>query len=137
MEEPDKILVRSNGTVTYTGKDIAYQIWKFGLLGADFGYERLSPGWSSGSVEPDEIPRAVRDHPVWRTSSKTVLSRKVDAARKLLVMGCTVTEGKLVNLDGEGPAEHGDLSPLDCRCCLVVAGPGRAEPPKRRRKMLK
>ena len=68
MEEPDKILVRSNGTVTYTGKDIAYQMWKFGLLGADFGYERLSPGWSSGSVLPDEIPRAVREHPVWRTS---------------------------------------------------------------------
>src|SRR5689334_17087517 len=33
MEEPDKILVRSNGIVTYTGKDIAYQMWKFGLLG--------------------------------------------------------------------------------------------------------
>ncbi|MBI3448102.1 MAG: arginine--tRNA ligase [Acidobacteria bacterium] len=33
-----KIIVRSNGTVTYVGKDIAYQLWKFGLLGADFGY---------------------------------------------------------------------------------------------------
>ena len=41
MEEPDKILVRSNGTVTYTGKDIAYQLWKFGLLPIDFDYERL------------------------------------------------------------------------------------------------
>ncbi|HYL35375.1 MAG TPA: arginine--tRNA ligase [Bryobacteraceae bacterium] len=38
MDEPDKILVRSNGTVTYTGKDIAYQLWKFGLLGKDFYY---------------------------------------------------------------------------------------------------
>lgn len=36
--EADKILVRSNGTVTYTGKDIAYQMWKLGLLGLDFGY---------------------------------------------------------------------------------------------------
>jgi arginyl-tRNA synthetase len=36
--EADKILVRSNGTVTYTGKDIAYQMWKFGLLGLDFYY---------------------------------------------------------------------------------------------------
>ncbi len=34
----DKILVRSNGSVTYTGKDIAYQLWKFGLLGKDFLY---------------------------------------------------------------------------------------------------
>jgi arginyl-tRNA synthetase len=34
-----KIIVRSNGTVTYVGKDIAYHLWKFGLLGRDFGYE--------------------------------------------------------------------------------------------------
>ncbi len=34
----DKILVRSNGTVTYTGKDIAYQMWKLGILGLDFNY---------------------------------------------------------------------------------------------------
>jgi len=38
----DKIIVRSNGTVTYVGKDIAYQLWKFGLLGKDFRYRRWS-----------------------------------------------------------------------------------------------
>jgi arginyl-tRNA synthetase len=37
--EADKILVRSNKTVTYTGKDIAYQMWKLGLLGLDFNYK--------------------------------------------------------------------------------------------------
>lgn len=37
--EADKILVRSNGTVTYTGKDIAYQMWKLGILGMDFFYK--------------------------------------------------------------------------------------------------
>ncbi len=37
--EGDKILVRSNGTVTYTGKDIAYQMWKLGILGMDFFYK--------------------------------------------------------------------------------------------------
>jgi arginyl-tRNA synthetase len=36
--ESDKIIVRSNGTVTYTGKDIAYQLWKLGELGLDFHY---------------------------------------------------------------------------------------------------
>jgi arginyl-tRNA synthetase len=36
-----KIIVRSNGTVTYVGKDIAYQLWKFGLLGRDFHYQRF------------------------------------------------------------------------------------------------
>jgi arginyl-tRNA synthetase len=38
-EEREKIIVRSDGTVTYVGKDIAYQLWKFGLLGKDFWYE--------------------------------------------------------------------------------------------------
>jgi arginyl-tRNA synthetase len=39
-DEDDKIIVRSNGTVTYTGKDIAYQLWKLGKLDRDFRYRR-------------------------------------------------------------------------------------------------
>jgi len=50
-----KIIVRSNGTVTYVGKDIAYHLWKFGLLGRDFGYEPFY--------------RYADGHTVWRTSS--------------------------------------------------------------------
>jgi len=38
--EEDKIIVRSNGIPTYTGKDIAYHLWKFGLLGVDFRYRK-------------------------------------------------------------------------------------------------
>ncbi|MGH9588804.1 MAG: arginine--tRNA ligase, partial [Terracidiphilus sp.] len=38
-DEDSKVIVRSNGTVTYVGKDIAYHLWKFGLLGRDFGYK--------------------------------------------------------------------------------------------------
>jgi len=38
VDEGAKVIVRSNGTVTYVGKDIAYHLWKFGLLGRDFGY---------------------------------------------------------------------------------------------------
>jgi arginyl-tRNA synthetase len=38
LEDPDKVIIRSDGTVTYVGKDIAYQLWKFGLLGEDFAY---------------------------------------------------------------------------------------------------
>ena len=40
-DEDSKVIVRSNGTVTYVGKDIAYQLWKFGLLGKDFYYQPL------------------------------------------------------------------------------------------------
>ena len=51
----DKIIVRSNGTVTYVGKDIAYQLWKFGLLGRDFNYRK----W----------PNAPEGETVWATTS--------------------------------------------------------------------
>ncbi len=65
--ESDKIIVRSNGTVTYTGKDIAYQLWKLGKLGLDFNYKpfRSYPDghatWIT-SAEPNaetqpEVPR--------------------------------------------------------------------------------
>ncbi|HZD51391.1 MAG TPA: arginine--tRNA ligase [Silvibacterium sp.] len=40
-DEDAKVIVRSNGTVTYVGKDIAYHLWKFGVLGRDFGYRRF------------------------------------------------------------------------------------------------
>jgi len=40
LEDPDKVIVRSDGTITYVGKDIAYQMWKFGVLGRDFEYRR-------------------------------------------------------------------------------------------------
>jgi arginyl-tRNA synthetase len=53
--EQDKIIVRSNGTVTYVGKDIAYQLWKFGLLGKDFHYAK----W----------PKAPEGETVWATTS--------------------------------------------------------------------
>jgi arginyl-tRNA synthetase len=58
MDDPDKILVRSNGTVTYTGKDIAYQLWKLGLLleddGSrhDFGYRPFAVWEQLGPAQP-------------------------------------------------------------------------------------
>jgi arginyl-tRNA synthetase len=58
--EDQKVIVRSNGTVTYVGKDIAYQMWKFGLLGKDFHYRRFD--WS---------PRKEL-YSVWSTCSEPV-----------------------------------------------------------------
>ena len=40
-DEEAKVIVRSNGTVGYVGKDIAYHLWKLGLLGRDFGYQKF------------------------------------------------------------------------------------------------
>ncbi len=52
-DEPSKVIVRSNGTVTYVGKDIAYQLWKFGLLGSDFYYR---PWDESGTWVTTTVP---------------------------------------------------------------------------------
>ena len=54
-EEDVKIIVRSNGTVTYVGKDIAYHLWKFAALGKDFGYQPFY--------------RYADGHQVWRTTT--------------------------------------------------------------------
>ena len=56
-ESHTKVIVRSDGTVTYVGKDIAYQFWKFGVLGKDFGF-RFCGTQRSG-------------RPLWATSSET------------------------------------------------------------------
>ena len=65
-EEDQKVIVRSNGTVGYVGKDIAYHMWKFGLLGKDFSYRKFfrypdaHECWIS--TVPDD-PEAAKDHP--------------------------------------------------------------------------
>jgi arginyl-tRNA synthetase len=59
MSDPDKVIVRSDGTVTYVGKDIAYQLWKFGLLGRDFAYRyRMDRSLWSTALEGAETPPA-------------------------------------------------------------------------------
>jgi arginyl-tRNA synthetase len=55
-EEDQKVIVRSNGTVGYVGKDIAYHMWKFGLLGRDFGYLKFY--------------RYPKNHDCWISSTK-------------------------------------------------------------------
>jgi arginyl-tRNA synthetase len=62
-QEADKVIVRSNGTVTYTGKDIAFHLWKLGQLGIDFYYKpfRAYPdkaiAWITTSDAGDNDPR--------------------------------------------------------------------------------
>ncbi|MGE0815451.1 MAG: arginine--tRNA ligase [Vicinamibacterales bacterium] len=74
-EEPrEKVIVRSNGTVTYVGKDMALQFWKLGVLGRDFRYRRFAtrldgtPLWATTS-DPAE---SVEAHPAFGAASATV-----------------------------------------------------------------
>ncbi|MGH9899651.1 MAG: arginine--tRNA ligase, partial [Pyrinomonadaceae bacterium] len=62
--DADKIIVRSNGTVTYAGKDIAYQLWKLGKLRLDFNYRKFRT-YSNGQV-------------VWITTTQDCLDEKPD-----------------------------------------------------------
>jgi arginyl-tRNA synthetase len=69
-EQKEKVIVRSDGTVTYVGKDMAYQLWKFGLLGKDFHYrvfERTAGRslWSTSSDAGVDVP----DHPTFGRAS--------------------------------------------------------------------
>lgn len=61
--EKDKIIVRSNGVPTYTGKDIAYHMWKFGVLSKDFSYKLVNT--------------STQDKKLWET---TMLSTKEDVS---------------------------------------------------------
>ena len=91
-DEDAKVIVRSNGTVGYVGKDIAYHLWKFGLLGRDFGYQPfLSLSQRSRGLD---LRRAGRGRPsaLWRRGSDLQRHR----------------------LAAERSAEHGDRS--DCGC---------------------
>ena len=61
-EEDQKVIVRSNGTVGYVGKDIAYHLWKFGLLGRDFEYRRFHEYPNQHEVWISAV-EGERDHP--------------------------------------------------------------------------
>jgi arginyl-tRNA synthetase len=66
-EAEAKIIVRSTGTVTYVGKDIAYHLWKFGLLNKDFYYQPFMKQWNGREVwvtsaTPGEKPPVAFGH---------------------------------------------------------------------------
>jgi arginyl-tRNA synthetase len=63
-EEREKVIVRSNGVVTYVGKDIAYQFWKLGLLGRDFHY-RVFADRPQGPLWATTSQSGVSDHPLF------------------------------------------------------------------------
>ena len=63
--DADKIIVRSNGTVTYTGKDIAYHLWKLGKLGLDFNYNFLRHDHRGHEVWISSAEKNPTPHPVF------------------------------------------------------------------------
>ncbi|MEE8137600.1 MAG: arginine--tRNA ligase [Thermoanaerobaculia bacterium] len=77
LEDPDKVIVRSDGTVTYVGKDIAYQLWKFGLLDRDFGYQP----WQEEDLWETTVQGAA-DHPAFGGALRVI--NVIDARQSYL-----------------------------------------------------
>ncbi|MEE9263042.1 MAG: arginine--tRNA ligase [Vicinamibacteria bacterium] len=114
----EKVIVRSNGTVTYVGKDIAYQLWKLGQLDLDFGYRRFyaypkgETVWSTTS-EPSE-PGA--PHFGNGTKVYNVIDTRQSYLQKIVQYGVSLigseeTEGQSHHFSYEMVA----LTPATCR----------------------
>lgn len=74
-EEPrEKVIVRSNGTVTYVGKDMAYQFWKLGVLGRDFKYRAFGTRLDGQTLwaTTSRAGEAVEPHPSFGAATATV-----------------------------------------------------------------
>ena len=98
LEDPDKVIVRSDGTVTYVGKDIAYQCWKFGLLGRDFHYRH----WAEEGVwETAAAGVAEAGHPGFGGAHRVV--NVIDARQSYLQK---IVRAGLEALGHQGEAER-------------------------------
>lgn len=83
--EYEKIIVRSNGVVTYVGKDIAYQLWKFGLLGADFDYRPFPHfRYADGTELVETAPSGQGDAGLGGFGSGSVVYNVIDVRQSYL-----------------------------------------------------
>jgi arginyl-tRNA synthetase len=93
IDEREKVIVRSNGTVTYVGKDMAYQFWKSGLLGKDFHYRRFAHRIDGGDVwaTTSHTEGAVAAHPPFGAAAATynVIDVRQSYLQKLLKQALT------------------------------------------------
>jgi arginyl-tRNA synthetase len=78
LEDPDKVIVRSDGSITYVGKDIAYQLWKFGLLGRDFRYRY----WMEEGLWQTTAEDGAGEHPTFGGGERVV--NVIDARQSYL-----------------------------------------------------
>lgn len=87
-EQREKVIVRSNGTVTYVGKDMAYQMWKSGLLGRDFYYRPFATRLDGGVLfaTTSATDQARPDHPPFGGAAATfnVIDVRQSYLQKLL-----------------------------------------------------
>jgi arginyl-tRNA synthetase len=92
-EAREKVIVRSNGTVVYVGKDMAYQFWKSGLLGKDFLYRRFATRMNGDTLwaTTSQPAQAVAAHPAFGDAAATynVIDVRQSYLQKLLKQALT------------------------------------------------
>src|SRR5664280_1494487 len=130
LSEEGKVIVRSDGTVTYVGKDIAYQLWKFGLLGKDFFYRPFKT-YADGRVlwVTTDDPSAVRGEFGRGSRVYNVIDTRQSYLQDVVVAG----------LRGLGYNQQADQSvhfsyemvALSPRCCAELGIPLSEEDRKR------
>ena len=92
-ESREKVIVRSNGTVVYVGKDMAYQFWKSGLLGHDFHYRKFATRMDGATLwaTTSDASHAVAEHPKFGDAAATynVIDVRQSYLQKLLKQALT------------------------------------------------
>jgi arginyl-tRNA synthetase len=92
-EDREKVIVRSNGTVVYVGKDMAYQFWKSGLLGKDFLYRKFATRLNGDTLwaTTSDRSQAAADHPPFGAAAATynVIDVRQSYLQKLLKQALT------------------------------------------------
>ena len=131
--EDSKVIVRSNGTVTYVGKDIAYQLWKFGLLGKDFFYRPLQ-AYADGRVlwvSTDHAPKTESETPSFGRATQVynVIDVRQSYLQDVVVAGLRALGfNKQADQSVHFSYEMVALSP---RCCAELGIPLSEEDQKR------
>ena len=130
-DEDAKVIVRSNGTVTYVGKDIAYHLWKFGLLpGKDFGYARFHEYpthtcWiSTASVTEAQPPTFGHADAIYNVIDSRQNDPQTQVVQALRGMGFTEAADRYTHFSYEMVA----LTP---RCAMEMGYPVSEEDQKR------
>jgi arginyl-tRNA synthetase len=117
-EEDSKVIVRSNGTVTYVGKDIAYQLWKFGLLGKDFHYRPWSTYPDGREVWVTTDKASIESAPPFGRAAKVF---NVIDSRQSYLQDVVVAGLRALNFGEQADASHHfsyEMVALSPRTCL-------------------
>lgn len=125
LEDPDKVIVRSDGTITYVGKDIAYQLWKFGLLGKDFGYRY----WMDQALWMTAVEGA-SDHPAFggATDVVNVIDARQSYLQKIVRAGlAALGHDEAARRSIHFAYEMVSLSPATARLLGVESEDGKAQ----------